>query len=180
MVDISKNLSMISTYLWMGEAWHGKAANECRKLSVRGYGRWHEAEGCYDAKTRMCLEKLFRDKLGVAPVIDMAEVDKAVKYTMSSLADFKNHHKIWLDREKAFIELLNATIKIVGDVDMEIYKELCCLVNEVQNEAMRARFVYDRMELAGWNGHDIGVCSMILHKYFECEYSGGKIDFNLG
>lgn len=178
--DFNMLMDEITTYLWEGEAWHEKAANETRKISIRGVGRWHEAEGCYDAKERVCLEKLFRDKLGYAPMVDMASVDKAYKYTMTGPQDFKNHFQIWIDREKKFIECLDAAIAQAGMVDMELYKKLCCLVDEVQNEAMRAKMVHDRLELSGWNGHDIGVVSKWLHEYFEKEYDGGKIDFNIG
>lgn len=178
--DIHELLDEITTYLWVGEAWHEKAANENRKIAIRGVARWHEAEGMCDAKERVCLEKLVRDKLGYAPMVDMSMVDKAYKYTLNNPQEFKSHFTMWIDREKKFIECLNAAISMAGAVDMELYKKLCGMVDEVQNEAMRVKMVHDRLELAGWNGHDIGVCSMILHKYFECEYDGGMIDFNLG
>ena len=173
-------LNEIITCLWVGEAWHGKAANECRKIAIRGVGRWHEVESCYDMKARISLEKLLRDKLEYAPMADMAEVDKAHRFTMNNAVDFKSHFSAWVEREKKLIEILNFAIAKASAVDMELYKGLCCLVDEVQNETMRAKLVYERFELSNWSGHDIGVCSMVLHKYFECEYDGGKIDFNIG
>lgn len=175
-----EELDAISCYLWEGEAWHEKTANECRKIGVRGWGRWHEAEGCYDAKERYCLDKLIRDKLNYAPHIDVDMIDKALNYSMSSMADFKGHHNIWIDREESFIKCLNKGIKLSSEFDMELYGKLCCLINEVQNEAMRVKMVMMRMDIGGWSGHDIGICSMILHEYFECKYDGGAIDFNLG
>ena len=149
--DFLALLDDITTHLWVGEAWHEKAANEARKIAIRGVARWHEVEGCYDAKTRVCLEKLFRDKLNYAPAADMEMVDKAYKFTMNGAQDFKGHFQAWIDREGRFIDSLNHAIALAGAVDMEIYKELCCLVDEVQNEKMRAKMVHDRLELAGWN-----------------------------
>lgn len=179
--DFNMLMSEISTYLWEGEAWHEKAANECRKLALRGFGRWHEAEGCYDAKERYCLDKLMRDKLDMSPMVDIAKLDRALQYMMTGGADgLKAHFHMWMEREHAFIDTLNAAIKMSGEIDMEIYKKLCCLVDEVQNESMRVKMVEMRLAMAGYNGHDLGVTSMVLHKYFECEYDGGKIDFNLG
>lgn len=174
------HLNDIATYLWVGEAWHEKTANECRKIGIRGWGRWHEAESHYDGQERCALNKLMCDKLDYAPDVDMGMVDKAIKYTMSSAADFKVHHQVWLDREEHFILCLNNAIKLSPEFDMELYRKLCCMVDEVQNEAMRVKLVVMRLDLAGWNGHDIGVCSKWLHEYFEKEYSGGVIDINIG
>lgn len=178
--DIHEHLDMICTYLWQGEAWHERAANECRKMHIRGLGRWHEAEAKYDGKSRICLEKILQDKLQYAATIDIMPISNALTYSMSNASDLKTHFHMWIDREHTLIKELDHAIHKAAKVDMELYKELCGLVNEVQNEAMRAQMVYDRFEFAGWNGHDIGVCSMVLHKYFEHEYDGGTINFNLG
>lgn len=178
--DLHMELNKIVTYLSEGEYWHEKAAGECRKMAIRGWGRWHESEAICDAKSRICLEKLLRDKLSFAPEIDMAMVDHASKYIMNGAADFKTHHKLWIEREERLIECLNKAIELSRSVDMELYKELCCLLDEVQNEAMRVRLAHSSLDLGGWNGHDISVKSKWIHEYFEKEYSGGKIDLNIG
>lgn len=35
--DFHMLLDEIISYLWQGEAWHEKTANECRKLALRGF-----------------------------------------------------------------------------------------------------------------------------------------------
>lgn len=180
MEELQKYLDEIATYLAEGEAWHRTAANECRKLFVRGWGRWHEAEAQCDEKSQICLAKLARDMLQYAPVIDSSFLVRANAYTIKDLDAFKLHHNQWIEREQMLIMALNNAIEQSRAIDIKVYHFLCDLAEEVQNEKMRVELVKGRMGLSAWNGHDIGVVSMVLHKYFECEYKGGEIDFNIG
>ncbi|MCL2619361.1 MAG: hypothetical protein FWD97_00315 [Defluviitaleaceae bacterium] len=45
---------------------------------------------------------------------------------------------------------------------------------------MRVRFLIKRLELAGWNGHDIGVVSTIIHCHFEEHPHDKYININIG
>lgn len=131
-----------------------------------------------DAKEKVCLNKLLRDKLNYSPKVDMEMIEKANMYMMNSLNDFKSHFNMWIEREEHFIESLNSAIKHAGSIDMELYKKLCCLVEEVQCEVMRTKMTYNSLELGGWNGHDISVKSKWLHEHFE-EHPD-SLDFNIG
>lgn len=174
-------LDAICNYLQNGYIWHKKAANQCRKIYIRGWGRWHDEEAKCDSNTLLCLEKVLWDKLKFSPTYDVARFEKASVITINNLEDFKNHHLAWKQREDAFISTLNKAMEKARGIDIEVYKKLMCILEEVQCERMRLDMAYDRLTFAGWNTHDIGVCSMIIHKYFECEHKDGHdINFNIG
>lgn len=172
-------LDEICAYLWEGEAWHGKMANESRRMHVRGVGRWHEAEACDDYKSRVCIEKILCDKLHryCTPDVDISSV---YKMELKNMDAFKKHFGEWIQREERFIMVLSQALPLAATHDIELYKELMCLLDEVQNEKMRAQFFVDRVGMKDWDMHDLGVVSMEIHDYFENHYNGGKIDFNIG
>lgn len=179
--ELKLRLNEIGTYLSEGEIWHRRTANELRKLpNKRGFARWHEAESEYDQCEHLKFDKLIRDHLKYAPAIDTAYVSKAEMYTISDMAGFKQHFQSWIARETAFLASVNAAIEHARDADMELYHCLCSLAKEVKNEAMRAEWVYMGLEETQWSAHDTRVVSKWLHDYFECEYKGGEIDFNIG
>lgn len=174
---LQEHLNEICSYLIEGEIWHRRAANSARMNALRGWGRWHDAESCGDSEALMCLEKILVDHLDFIPTYYQDNVIKAMKYTIT---DIKGHHREWAEREDRLIMSLNGAIEEARMVSMCLYDKLCKLQHETQNERMRIDMIYKRLDLAGWNGHDMGVCSMVLHKYFEHEYDGGEIDINLG
>lgn len=174
-------LDDICTYLVEGEAWHLKTANECRKIAIRGIGRWHDCESMGDKKLLDNLVKMLGDRLQYNVNIEYGQVEKAQQIEINNLEEFRNHFHIWDKREKEFIETLNFAIKKSGEVDMELYKTLCTMVKEVQDEVMRARMVYESFEFTSWQPHDISIKSMIIHKYFEDDYKHGEdININIG
>ena len=173
-------LNDVCTYLAEGEAWHMRVANQCRKLHIRGLGRWHEAEACGDFKHRECLEKLLMDNCKIETDIEPARIVDSMTTKFNGMSDFKQHFFTWAEREELLISALSTAIDESRLENIELYHKLCCIQKEVQNERMRAEWAYHRLDLAGWNGHDIGVVSMIIHSYFEKEYDGGLIDFNIG
>lgn len=175
------HLDDICTYLYCGTHWHLKAANACRKVLVRGFGRWHDCEAKGDFCQLERLEKVMQDKLGYMPHIDMEMVSKAEMYTMNTMEDFKNHFKLWERNEMELIECLNQAIHASRTIDIQTYKELMCLTDEVQDEKMRASMVKDSLAFGGWNGHDISVKSKWIHEYFEHQHKDGEdININLG
>lgn len=179
--ELFRALDDICTYLVEGEAWHLKAANECRKIAIRGLGRWHDAESKGDKKLLDHFVKMLGDRLQYYAKIAYQHVDKAQQMSIRNLDDFKQHFNDWIDREERFIDVLNFAVKGSGAVDMELYQCLCKMVKEVQDESMRARMVYDNLEFGGWMPHDISVKSKWLHEYFEHGYKQGEdINFNLG
>ena len=178
--DFHALVDAICSYLVDGEMWHRRAANECRKLGVRGWGRWHEAEAEGDSHLLTCLCKLLVDNCNYIPKLDMTGANKSAAYSMSNLGDFKNSHEEWIQRETMLIDILNNAIHESRSANMEVYYKLCGVQEEVQNEAMRVEWIARRLGLSNWNGSDLGLISMKIHKYFECEYKGGKIDFNVG
>jgi hypothetical protein len=180
--QLKTQLNSILTCLTEGAEWHRRAGNECRKLHVRGWGRWHEAEAECDAKAAICLSKLCVDipDINIVPSVHNAYIQKAQAYQIRDMIGFKEHHDTWVEREQAFINVLNEAIALSRDVDIKLYEYLCKLCKEVQNEKMRVEWTVGRLSLADWHGHDLGVCSMVMHDYFEHKYDGGEIDFNIG
>lgn len=180
--ELRQHLDNICTYLTEGENWHRRSANECRKNMLRGWGRWHDAEGICDAKSHFAIAKIAIDSPAISyePAVDLQTSMRAVSYTIPYGPEgLKRHHEQWLDRENRFIAIINMAIQESRNIDLCLYEELLCLGKEVQNEAMRVKMVEGRITLANYNGHDIGILSMVLHSYFEA-YDGGVIDFNLG
>lgn len=181
MEELRKHLDKIATYLSEGEIWHRKVANELRKLpNRRGFARWHEAESACDQKEHLKLDKLIRDNLKYGPMVDTGYTAKAETYTISDTNGFKQHFQAWIAREKAFLDALNTAIPLAGKEDMQIYHCLCALSKEVKNEALRAEWALWGLEDTQWEAHDVRVVSKWLHSYFEEQYNGGAIDFNIG
>lgn len=174
-------LDHICSYLSAGACWHLRAANACRKMLIRGMGRWHDCEAKGDFCSLEKLLKIIQDKLGYNPKIDMEMAAKAEMYTMNNMEDFKNHFRLWDSNESELIECLNHAIHLSRTIDIQIYKELMCQTKEVQDERMRARMAKDSFAFVSWNPHDISVKSMMIHKYFEHEHKdGSEININLG
>jgi hypothetical protein len=179
--ELYKHLDHIWTYLYSGAHWHMKAANFSRMNMVRGLGRWHDCEAKGDFCTILRMGKIINDKLGYMPMVDMQMVSKAESYTMPDANAFKAHFDIWENNEMELIRCINAAIDVSGKIDIQIYKELICLADEVQNEIMRVCMARDSFAFGGWNPHDISVKSMLIHKYFEHEHKEGEdININLG
>lgn len=174
-------LDEICTYLYRGVHWNAKAANACRKIAIRGLGRYHDHDAKYDFCELQCLEKIVGDKLMYMPKVDMQVVTQAEMYDMANLNDFKAHFKMWMDMEDELDECLIHAIEKARVVDMQIYEKLCCMSAHAQNNCMRIRMIYDSLDFAAWQPHDISVKSMIIHKYFEHEHKDGEeINVNLG
>jgi len=179
--NLNDALNYICSYLNAGYTWHKRIANQCRKIHIRGWGRWHDCEADGDSDHLICLEKLLMDKLKYAPTIDMKRAEMASTAKLDNLNDFKDHHRTWKKHEQEGIAALNYAVNASRSVDIEVYYKMCALLDEAQKEVMRLEMAYDRLEFGGWMGHDIGVCSMIVHKYFELEHKDGHdINFNLG
>jgi len=178
--EIAPILDRIHTYLICGYMWHGRAANECRRFRIRGMGRWHEAEALSDANCHINLMKLFQDNLWYSPVTNWEHVKGDNEFTIDSLTDFQQHFVVWMQREAHLIDALNEAIHMMRAIDISTYKHLLCALEEVQNESMRARWVYENFKLADWEGHHLLRSSKDLHQYFEFDYKGGLIDFNIG
>lgn len=174
-------LNDICTYLVEGQAWHLKAANECRGIAIRGIGRWHDKEAEGDFNALDPLVKLLGDRLNFKAKIAYPRVERSQNFEIRNIEEFAKHFHVWIDRENEFLKALNFAVSKSGAVDMSLYQCLCKLTKEVQDEAMRARMVYDSMDFAGWNPHDISVKSKWIHEYFEHDYKPGEdINFNIG
>ena len=174
-------IDKIATYLYAGAHWHLRAANYSRRNLIRGFGRWHDCEAKGDFCALVKLEKVINDKLGYMPAVDMHLVSSAEAYIMNDANAFRVHFDLWEKNETELVDCLNRAIHEARTIDIQIYKELMCLAEEVQNEIMRAGMAKDSLAFGGWNPHDISIKSMLIHKYFEEEHSeGNEININLG
>jgi len=178
--NFNELMDEICTALFDGELYHERAGNEFRKSALRGFGRWCDAESKGDYESRVCLEKLLRDRLSYAPVIDTANAQKSTSFTINGIQGLKPALEMWLKREEEFAETLTEAVRMAATVDICIYKELCCLLDEVQTEAMRVRLCGMRLDLSGWNGHDVGIVSYLLHEHFEKHPDDKYVNVNLG
>ena len=173
--EFFKQMDHICSELIKGELWHVAAANEFRKIALRGFARWNESEAIGDLKSRMCIEKLLRDRLSYTPIISIE--NPSVLWT--SYKDLPEILHKWVAREKDFAEYITSAIGMARDIDIAIYKELISLADEVQNEAMRIKLCGMRLELANFDGHDIGRVNVIIHDYYDQSPECQKADFNI-
>lgn len=178
--DYTVHLDHICTMLAKGEVWHKKAANECRKIGMRGMGRYHDAEGMTDAIELFEMGKILCDKMHYYGRVDYTVVAHADTYNIANNADFKRHFGIWDAAEKELAAKITEFLPHAM-VDMDLYKKLTHILHNVQNEIFRLNIVKNSLEFAGWNPHDISVKSKWLHDYFENTWKlGCDIDFNIG
>lgn len=179
--QVISNLNDVCSHLAVGSAWHKRAANEVRKFYItRGWGRWHEEEAECDDLALTCLTKILKDNVKFIPTLNTTSLAKAYNYTLADFEAFKKHHTDWIEREERFIVALQVTRAAVIDVNFELYEKICKMLPEVQNETMRVDWVHGSCTMTNWEPHDVKVTSRWLHEYFEHEYKGGKIDFNIG
>lgn len=178
--EVASHLDAIHTHLVTGYLWHVKMGNDCRKVHVRGLGRWHQAEAMCDTKSDMCLLKLLQDNIGYCPELLIEWVEKSQAFSIENMEDFRQHFEMWCDREAKLIWHLDCAIDLMRGINIAIYKDLMCLQEEVQNEHMRVKWTYDNFAFDKWDAHHILRSSKDIHEYFEHEYKGGIIDFNIG
>jgi hypothetical protein len=181
MEKLHELLNKVSTELLVGTLWHGKVANECRKISIRGYGRMHEHEANHDFNSRLYIEKILRDKLQFSPMIDTQKLSTALSYSIENIDGFKQLHKDWIERERAFVEVLNELLPLTVKADLQLYKEVCELKDWVEHEIMCIKLLYDRFSATDFYHHDYMRISQDLHEYFENQIKQGeKPNWNIG
>lgn len=157
-------LNEIVTYLWEGEIWHGKTANESRKFSMRGFGRWHELEAFDDMQSRVNLEKIIRDRMNLSTFVDHSKIINAFSYTIKNMNDFNNHFMVWHKREIMYSECLNEAFSLSRHFDIQLYKSLCEVLDLAQEEIMRVKIVFETLQMYP---NDIRQISEKLHLHFE-------------
>ncbi|MCL2081611.1 MAG: hypothetical protein FWH16_05900, partial [Oscillospiraceae bacterium] len=107
------------------------------------------------------------DRIDQIPMLHADGIVKAMSYSMNGGAQLKEHLKMYVNREKEFERCLIDAVRASVTVDMDIYKELCCILSKAQEEIFRVKQISERLDLGGWNGHDIARVSKDLHKHHE-------------
>jgi len=170
---------MNNTIVCTQEFWSKRMANQCRLLNLRGWGRWHDIESDCASDELICLEKLFVDKLGIIPTIDFS-ILPATQSSLANMDAFKAHFDIWMDNKQGLIDIVNTCIKETQTIDIQLYKKFICLAEKLQDDKVAVRMCKNRLEI-GKTEHDLMICSMKIHKYFECEHKkGDRYNINLG
>ncbi|MCL2071564.1 MAG: hypothetical protein FWH07_04940 [Oscillospiraceae bacterium] len=180
MNEFNYKMDEICSELFIGEHYHERCANEFRKIGLRGFGRWCDCESKGDYCSRVALEKLLCDRLDYSPRINTAGIDKALTVQIGDLSALKSTLESWYNREADFITILNKAVELSRSVDISIYGALCELLEEVQTEKTRVKMLNKRLELKGYDGHDVGQVSKELHKYFEANPDDKTLDYNVG
>jgi len=174
------NLNKIINGLTKQEFWSKRVANQCRILNLRGWGRWLDCESDFASDEIICLEKICVDKLGYTPKLDFTKlVDTQI--SLADITAFKGIFEAWENYKQALIDTVNLAIKETASVDIQLYKKLICLADRLQDDKVRIRMCYNRLNMADWGKHDLMIVSMVIHKYFEHEHKqGDNYNFNLG
>jgi len=179
MADLQRSLNQICTFLAEGNIWHGRAADELRKMpNRRGYARMHESQAAHDARVSLDLHKDIRDILHFTPALDMAYAGKAAIYVIQDFNAFKRHFGDWENRENAYHDAAFEAIEAVRGTDIQIYTRMCQLARHFQEEAWRAAYIFSCLDEEGWGKHHVAVVSKWLHDHDEAR--PGSLDFNIG
>jgi len=126
------------------------------------------------------LEKTIIDKLNYEPKYNVSKHETIHNMSLNSAADFKDSHVKWVEWEKSIYQALNEAIEKARTQDVEIYRELMCILDMIQREVTRVQLVMRRLDQTGWNGHDVGILSMVIHKWFEENPNEPEANFNIG
>lgn len=162
----------ITSALITASLWNLDSANDTRALGLRGWGRWHDEEARQDQEAVITLCKLVGDKLSYKPVITVDRTTYTVK-------DIKSHHELWLTNIEKLIVMVKQAIEEIEYNDMEVYNNLCEILDNAQKEHFRVKSVLRNLTLSGFDSKDVVMKSKWLHEYFD-DYKGGEIDFNIG
>lgn len=179
--EIFRDIEDVCVALIIAEAWHARAANECRGIGIRGWAKWHQNESLLH---KACLDKLtktLQDKLEFVPRIDVPELQKINQFEMNNLDDFIEHHFEWIEREKRFNKMLISPLKESKKINRELHEQLEKLEAEAQHQIALVKRVFKNLKTADFMGHHIIVVSKWMEDYFDYEYCfGDKINFNIG
>lgn len=173
-------MNEVCSRLAYGAFWHKRLSSQLRKIANRGEGRQFQDEGIGDFCNSGELEKKLGDFLDVYPDIETAKLSEAVAFTLNSTQDLKPLLMDWIKREYGFAHTLCKAVRMAAEIDPQTYNNLYCLWEETSMEAHRAKLLYKRCELAGWNGHDEGILSMIIHHFYEKHPGDKEGNVNLG
>jgi len=174
--DLHHELDKIMSYLSRGKMFHYNNSFGLRMLALRGFANLHDKESICDYKHMICIKKIAGDKLEYCPHIDFNIAHEFKDFKIESMNDFKNSFKVWEQSETELEKCITKALKCAAEEDIQLYKELICLADEVQQERMRADMIYKRCELGQWGGHDLARISKDIHCHLE---SHDDLDFTL-
>lgn len=170
-------LNKICTNFAEGAVWHKQAALSALKGGFRGLKRWHKVEAKGDSCSLVEFEEYLMDNYRLDVVYDKSAINKAMDYRFEK-ANLKAHMQEWVDREREVIGLLEESIQYLSSQKYyTIYKMLCDYLAEVENEFLYIKILQENLEYNGYAPHHVKIVMMVLHKYFQHEYDGGRIDF---
>lgn len=179
--EIFKDLDQVAAMLIQNEAWHARAANQCRNIGVRGWGKWHDKESLIH---KLCLDKtskLLQDKLNFTPEPNLKGLQEINQFTIRNLDDFIDHHFEWIGREEEFNEVLSYPLQKSKAINRELHERLEALEEEAQRQIALVKMVFKRIKFANFMTHDIAIVSRFIEDYFDYEYVlGCPIKFNIG
>lgn len=170
-------LDEIFSYLARGKKFHYNNSFGLRNMGLRGFANLHDEEAICDFKSMVCLKKLINDRLKWNPTIDEDIAKEYEHYNITNMQEFKNSFQIWQHNETELEDCISETLKLASMEDLCLYKSLIELGNEVQTERFRSEQIFTRLELGGWQSHDLAIVSMMVHKHLE---DHNNLDFTLG
>jgi hypothetical protein len=169
-------INTVAAALFDNEIWHRRAAVSAVKLGFRGLARWHEHESRNDFESLASLEKYLADNY---PKVDAARqiVGTSAAYVFS---DLKTHLGEWDTKVANFANTLGEGIStLLASKYYVLANKLVCYLEEAENEALYVRILRANFEAADFKAHHVLRINEKLHKYFEHEYDGGRIDFTI-
>ena len=173
-----KEIDKIASLGKRGAEFHEHLATELnRHGGLRGYAWLHRPEAMEDHKWLSKLKKITMDRLKHHAKIDRSHMTEVDGYLISNTQDFKASFPKWIGYEKELAEAISKAIELSRNIDLQIYSCLIEKGDELHEEIMRARNVYDNLEFAGWNPHHVVVVSKWIHE--QRESNPGSLDINI-
>lgn len=179
--ELYTGLDEVCVMIIESEAWHARAANECRSLGLRGWGKWHDKESLIHKKCLDKLVKLLQDKMDFTPELNLTRLEKINQFQIDNIDDFIKHHFEWMEREKKFNEALIQPLKESKKINRELHEQLENLEYEAQHQIGLVKRVFKNIKFAQFLPHHIVVVSYWIEDYFDYEYEPHKpINFRIG
>jgi hypothetical protein len=97
-----------------------------------------------------------------------------------SFTDLAQHLNKWNGKAEKIVTVLKEAVNtLIAGQHYMLSDEMMCLLKHAENEALYVRILTANLTAAEFHAHHTLRISEKLHKYFEHEYDGEKIDFTI-
>jgi hypothetical protein len=175
MTAAASSITAVMTSLFDCEIWHRRAAISAIKRGWRGVARFHECMSKRAYEVLCHLEKFLADNYADTDV--PRQLGQSAGYAFT---DLPQHLNKWSNKaEKVIATLKEAVAALIVEQHYVLSDEMMCCLKHAENEALYVRILTENLTAGEFKAHHVLRICEKLHKYFEHEYDGGRIDFTI-